>query len=240
MNRQQYEDMRLYEDSYWWFIGKRIFVKALISNKSNKVLKILDVGSGTGGMTQYLAQWGEVIGAEKSAIAVNLASSRPVTLVHSDANNLPFINESFDLVTAFDLLYHKDVSSEKVLSEARRVLKSGGRVLIMDCALPILWSRHDEIMHAKKRFRKVEIDALVIGSGFRILRSSHVFFTTLPFLVLSRVFDGFNKEKKGVSIKPLPFFIDKLFICLIFLEGLLLRVFDMPIGSSVIVFAEKE
>jgi ubiquinone/menaquinone biosynthesis C-methylase UbiE len=50
-------------------------------------------------------------------------------LVQGDALNLPFKDESFDIVTAFEVIEHL-YDPQKALGEIRRILKMDGIALI--------------------------------------------------------------------------------------------------------------
>ena len=60
--------------------------------------------------------------------------------LHGDCLNLPFENESFDLITiAFGLRNLAD--RPKGLAEMNRVLRPGGRLIILEFSQPYLWFR---------------------------------------------------------------------------------------------------
>ena len=102
--------------------------------------RILDVGSGEGLVAAEMA-WR----TGRMVYALDLAPARPgpagVRALAGDAHALPFQHETLDAVAfAFVLLWVRDPA--KALSEAWRVLRPGGAVLIL--AEPDLCSRTDE------------------------------------------------------------------------------------------------
>jgi len=106
--------------------------------------RLLDVASGTGDLALEIQRQCpdcEVIAADFCAEMLAHAATRGVanTLV-ADALNLPFPDAWFDVVTvAFGLRNMTDYPD--ALREMRRVLKPGGRLLILDFSLPNGWLR---------------------------------------------------------------------------------------------------
>jgi demethylmenaquinone methyltransferase/2-methoxy-6-polyprenyl-1,4-benzoquinol methylase len=117
----------------WW----RKVVTARI--RKWKPTRLLDVASGTGDLALEIQDQGpacDVIATDFCAEMLAHAASRGMakTLV-ADALSLPFPDRSFDVVTvAFGLRNMADYPA--ALREMHRVLKPGGRLLILDFALP--------------------------------------------------------------------------------------------------------
>ncbi len=117
----------------WW----RKVVTARIRRIKPKTL--LDVASGTGDLALEIQDHCpkcDVIASDFCAEMLAHASSRGVhkTLV-ADALKLPFDDDHFDVVTvAFGLRNMADYPA--ALTEMHRVLKPGGKLLILDFSLP--------------------------------------------------------------------------------------------------------
>ncbi len=101
--------------------------------------KLLDIATGTGDLAlefQKVLPDCAVTGSDFCPEMLAYATSRGVqeTLV-ADALNLPFEDNSYDVVTvAFGLRNMADYP--KAISEMQRVLKPGGHLLILDFSLP--------------------------------------------------------------------------------------------------------
>jgi arsenite methyltransferase len=122
---------------------------------------VLDVGSGPGFLTSEMAlevgPSGRVHGVDPSESMLDLARGRqrdaaaaPVELQVADALELPFADASLDAVVSTQVLeYVDDVPA--ALEEARRVLRPGGRLLVLDTDWDsIVWHAADE-----RRMRRV-------------------------------------------------------------------------------------
>ena len=102
----------------------------------------LDLASGTGDIAALLAKdypGVRVIGADFSLNMLREASRRfaaqSICWQACDANQLPFPDNSFEVVTFGYLLRNVDDASE-VLKEVYRVLRPGGRVVCLDTTPP--------------------------------------------------------------------------------------------------------
>lgn len=108
---------------------------------------VLDVGCGTGVLTRLAAEEvgndGEVIGIDASAEMIQVAK-RKAAKVHSNADfklgvveSLPFEDEYFDIVLSSMMLHHLPPELKVTgLREIFRVLKSGGRLMVVDVDKP--------------------------------------------------------------------------------------------------------
>jgi len=92
-------------------------------------MRLLDLGCGNGSYTVELARraaW--TCGLD---LQFNLLQSFPTAIprVQGAAESLPFKNESFDCITLIEVLEHTH-SDARVLDECRRVLRSGGKLVL--------------------------------------------------------------------------------------------------------------
>lgn len=106
------------------------WIEKVIETKLGRPCSILDVGCGGGFLTNYLAQKGHQVSgidlSEKSLmIAKKTDTTESVQYTQASAYELPFGEETFDAVSAMDLLEHVE-KPELVIKEASRVLKKGG------------------------------------------------------------------------------------------------------------------
>lgn len=105
---------------------------------------VLDVGCGTGTLALAIAAGtgaADVTGIDASAEMIDMARRKAakagsgVTFQVAVIEDLPFPTETFDLVTSSLMLHHLPTDLKRAgIEEVRRVLKPGGRFLVMDFA----------------------------------------------------------------------------------------------------------
>ncbi len=98
---------------------------------TNPKAQILDVGCGAGFLSNDLGKLGfDVTGIDLSEDSLRVAgehdTSKSVKYITADALQLPFADETFDVVTAMDFLEHIE-DQKGFIREVARVLKPGGR-----------------------------------------------------------------------------------------------------------------
>lgn len=101
----------------------------------NKSKKVLDAGCGDGRLSIIIAQEEyKVIGVDFSSKMVKTAKSRVnnypyVYFMIGDLCNLPFINQSFDIIVNCDVIEHI-FNKKKLVKEFNRILKPDGIVIL--------------------------------------------------------------------------------------------------------------
>ena len=138
--------------------------------------KVLDIGAGTGRLTMMLAKRGAEVtaldvskkmldGLNKKCVQAKLR----VSTIVGDAENLPFDNNTFDIVTAAFLIVHlKDPT--RFFDEAYRVLKDGGLFIVTNINQknpPLVKTSDGEIViesfyHRPERIREI-LESLAFG-----------------------------------------------------------------------------
>jgi SAM-dependent methyltransferase len=98
---------------------------------SRRVPPVLEIGGGRSGLTAMLYPEAAVVNVDVDPAFSDAPCNRlpQVQFIVADAIALPFADESFALVTMFDLLEHVP-DDRRALREACRVLQPGGSLLI--------------------------------------------------------------------------------------------------------------
>ena len=92
-------------------------------------MHILEVGSGSGGVTDFLQV--PVTGVDTAFERTADRATRFLTPVTASADELPFGDETFDAVLCVEVLEHIPATRRKaVLAELFRVVRPGGRVVV--------------------------------------------------------------------------------------------------------------
>lgn len=110
------------------------YIHEVIGKRKN--LNIIDIGAGTGRYSIELASEGHNVTAidlvKKNVSTIKLKSDK-VIAKQGSALKLKFEDESFDVTLLFGPLYHLFTHEDKLkaISEAKRVTKKGGHILIM-------------------------------------------------------------------------------------------------------------
>ncbi len=93
--------------------------------------RLADIGGGTGNYALALSEegWKPVV-VDRSPEMLARAAAKGLETVEADAQRLPFEDESFDAAAMISMLHHVE-DRERALSEARRILRPAGRLVLM-------------------------------------------------------------------------------------------------------------
>lgn len=187
----EYEVMAAVERHHWWYGGMRAITIALLDPHyaQRHDLRILDAGCGTGGNALFLQRYGRVVGVDLAQAALERSPPRlSGRFTRSSVLTLPFADASFDLVTSFDVLYHRRVQDELVaLREVRRVLRPEGRLLLRLPAYEFLRSNHDAAVHTRRRYTTTAVRELVARAGLLVEHCSYVNSFLFPVALATRL-----------------------------------------------------
>lgn len=136
---------------------------------------LLDLGTGTGRLLELLApRYRRALGIDQSrdmlAIARTQLDEAGIThasVRQADIFNLPLERESFDLVTIHQVLHFLH-DPEPAIQEAARVLRPGGRVLIIDFAPHTHEELRTDHAHARLGFPAEQVSGWLRAAGLDV------------------------------------------------------------------------
>jgi ubiquinone/menaquinone biosynthesis C-methylase UbiE len=146
---------------------------------------VLDVGCGTGTLAiaakRHVGPAGSVHGVDASPAMIARAAKKAnkaradVRFETGLAESLPFPSERFDVVLSTVMLHHLPRGArEQGVREMRRVLKPGGRLLVVDFAGARKGRGHLMHFHRRGHVEPRALVELVSGSGLRVVESGAV------------------------------------------------------------------
>ena len=248
MERSYYQEYFFFEQDNWWFVSRRRILMSLLRKHLPRgaPLEILDAGCGTGINLEYLAEFGNVVGADISEEAIEFCRRRGSRSVRrADLRALEWSDGTFDLVTALDVIEHID-RDDAAFRELARVTRPGGHLLVTVPAFPALWSEHDEINHHMRRYRGDQIRDLVRRNGCEIVKFTYMNTFLFPVAYAARTWQQVRKRVFGESPHPpRTDFVDyhpvvnALLTAIFTAEVPLVTLAGLPFGLSILCFARK-
>jgi SAM-dependent methyltransferase len=239
VNVEEYERMYDAEDRQWWYAGMRAISNALLRPHVRGGERLLDAGCGTGRNLAEFAGWSRPAGVDLSEDAVRFCRQRGVAAVRGRLQALPFGDRAFDVVTSFDVLYHRWIEDDRAaLAELARTLRPGGLLMVRVPALKMLWGAHDAAVHSRHRYTAPEVRRLLESGGFEVLRLTYANTLLFPLLALRRLVDRLT-GRHGSDVGFLPAPLERTFLALLRAEAVLVRHLSLPVGASVMALARK-
>ena len=252
MNTEDYEYLYQLEEHFWWFAGMREITASLLDPAlPGRERAILDAGCGTGGNLEWLARYaggGRIAGIDLIETALRFCRARGAArLAQASATALPFADESFDLVTSFDVLVQIPGAGadEAAIREMFRVLRPGGVAFVRCAAYAWMMSGHDRALGTQRRYRLEELEEKLRRAGFEILRGTYANSLLFPVAAVRRLaLKRLGLADSGSDVKPLPphlEWLNRLLRRALLREARFLQRpgAKLPAGLSVICIARK-
>jgi len=164
-----------------------------------------------------------------------------MNLVCGDINTYIFKESSFDLITCFDVIYHREVDDEIAIKKFNKYLKNEGYLLLTVPAYSFLYSKHDQVVHTNKRYTKKQIKFLLKNNGFEIVKSTYCVSLLFPIALIKRIVDKLTpaKDTEHNEVEMPVKIVNQFFLFIMRMENFLLRYISLPFGLSVLVLAKK-
>jgi 2-polyprenyl-3-methyl-5-hydroxy-6-metoxy-1,4-benzoquinol methylase len=184
MDAALYDELHRAEQTHWWFRARRQIVWSLVRRHvdggPNRRLKICELGCGTGGNLEPIADRHDVVGVECSPEALALARKKLRDRIRYGRlpHEIDVPSQSFDVVLMTDVLEHIEddaASADAALS----LLRPGGIVVATVPAYQWLYSPRDAHHHHFRRYGKRQFAVLWSDGHAETLLLSH--YNTLLF-----------------------------------------------------------
>ena len=242
MNIEMYRIFSEIQKKHWWFVVKKEIILDTINRYYKKDLnnEMLDIGCGSGLMLNSLEKIGKTNGLDMSDEAIKFSKSIFNGRIEQGflPQQVPYDNNSFDIITALDVIEHIDDDIE-ALKVMRTLLKDDGKAVITVPAYMFLWSGFDELNEHKRRYTKGELKLKLIEAGFEIEKISYYNTLLFPIAYIVRKLNNLLNRNGSSDIdmpsKPINFILKKIFG----IEKYLLRLMDLPFGVSLIAVVKK-
>lgn len=229
----------LSQPDYWWYRARADLLEVTLKSYLGEPARILDVGSADGPSVGWMQDR-----SRRVTLDVDPRGLVPGQGVCGSAMALPFADEVFEVVAAFDVVEHCEQESV-AMEELARVLTPGGRLLLSVPAYQWAWSDHDVRAGHFRRYTRPRLIEAVQGAGLSVERSTYAFSAVFPLFVAERVV---RRLKQRLGRTPAPALtklpevtpgVDRLLMALSRFDRRVLRSSNLPFGSSVFLAARK-
>lgn len=252
MDQQYFKEYYHLERVNWWFTVRRRILRDRIHRQlqSPKGIQSLNIGAATGTTSDMLTEFGDVMSVEYDQECCDYTKTFLKTpLIQGSITDLPFSNNCYDLVCAFDVIEHVE-DDAKAVEEMMRVCKPGGHIAITVPAYAFLWGEHDVINQHFRRYTKTGLLKLLKNHPGKIVYQTYfnsiLFLPIAAFRLLARGISQLKGPKKETvesdhAIFGTEGFFNNLLAGIFSLDYYLLKWgFRFPAGVSIMVFFKKD
>jgi ubiquinone/menaquinone biosynthesis C-methylase UbiE len=189
MSPEEYANLEKVERTHWYYAGKREIVKYWIRKTygMRRSFRLLDCGAGSGAFAESLCKEMSMIAMDDHKESLEILERRipRESVVSGSCTSIPFPEDSFEIVTALDVVEHIP-NDHLAVKEMTRVLKPGGIMVITVPAMMCLWSDWDETLHHQRRYSKTSLLKLFQIPNLEVLHSAYINSLAMPLVWLAR------------------------------------------------------
>lgn len=253
MDQAYFKDYYHLEREHWWFLVRRKILAERINTLLNRPRQIhsLNVGAATGTTSDMLMEFGEVMSIEYDEECCRFTQGFLQTpIIQGSILELPFEDNQYDLVTAFDVIEHVE-DHQKAVEELWRVCKPGGHIAITVPAYQFLWGPHDEINHHFRRYTATQLQQLFAQLKGQVIYTTYynsfLFLPIAAFRLLVKLLQGLRSTKKEQpparsdhKVLGIHGWINRLLSGIFHLDYYWLKAgLRFPAGVSIMLFYKK-
>ncbi|PKN67497.1 MAG: methyltransferase type 11 [Deltaproteobacteria bacterium HGW-Deltaproteobacteria-15] len=243
MDPSEYELMYKAEESHWWYVGMAAITKTILATYCIKGggLRILDAGCGTGGAMSWLTEYGDPVGLDLSAHALDFCKRRGHDRIcKASVMNIPFAEDTFDLVLSLDVLYFANIADNAALQEFRRILVPNGMAVLRVPAYDWLRGAHDRKLSTGHRYTLSELKSKMERNGLKPEFLTYANTFLFPIAMIKRLCErwlpGQAASDTALEMKSLGGVMKGFLIQ----ESRIIRRRSLPFGLSIMAVGRKE
>lgn len=191
---------------------------------------ILEIGSGLGGLSQFLPQANLTLSDIRSEYLNYLKKHFSQKILKLDIEKeLSSPQNSFDTIISSNVFEHLQ-DDQKALNNCFKILKKNGKLLFFVPARPEIYGSLDRAMGHYRRYNKERLAEKAKQAGFKILKIKYVNFPGYFAWWLRGVMPS-----KSNSDSVLARMFDTIIVPFLYLE----KYLPLPFGQSLILIAQK-
>lgn len=238
----------LADESHFWFKWRfEAFLQQLIELKIplQSSTLALDVGAGTGVVREQVegsTSWTVDITDLDHGALLSSKKGRGKTFYYDILEKRTDWQEKYDVILLFDVLEHIE-KTEGFIEALLFHLKPGGYLFLNVPALPLLFSRYDEVQGHFRRYKVKTLEAEFADAPVKILDTRYWGWMNIPLLLVRRMWlSYFSKNKSDEEVYRRGFSPPGKTVNAVFLKMMQLEL-TLPRqnvgGSSILLAARK-
>jgi SAM-dependent methyltransferase len=254
MLSDEYRVMYEVEDKFWWYIGMRRNLFALLEKywdwTNHPEPRILDAGCGTGANLQQMVggfggrlntrnAWGFDVSGE--ALRFSQRRGLKGRIAQGSITEIPYAGQTFDIAISFDV-FNNLPDDRPGFQEVARVLKPGSIFILNLPAYQFLYGKHDRAIGGRRRYNRKQVTARLAAAGMRVERATYLNTFLFPPAAVVRLLNrGESPKEVHSDLTPPPTTLNLILAKAMSLEAEVLRRtrLNLPFGLSVMTVARK-
>ncbi len=238
--------LALLERRHWWYVSHREVITDAIRDglPRQRRTRAIDTASGTGTVVDRMGElgFGHRIGLGTSDAVLRHGrgpTATPADLSLASERAIPLADATADATIAVDTLAVAD-DDLAALAELQRVTRPGGLVVVTGPGMRSMWSDYDTALGHRRRYDRVDLEALLDAAGLDVVRVSyfHAWLTPLTLLLqrtpLRRVLLQKPEQATFVDAR-----LNRLLRGFVAAESFLLRHVDLPFGQAIVAVGRR-
>jgi hypothetical protein len=215
---------------HWYYSHKFWFIQKSLSWKSDRTVRLVDIGAGSALFSKELVGRGIV----DKVVAVDTGYEKALDVRDGIVYCRSTDYSSFTHFLLTDVLEHVE-RDEDFLADIVSQADRDSAFIITVPALMSLWSGHDVYLRHFRRYTKKQLRHLVEQSGLSVISVRYAYSTVFPIAYLQRKFA--SNDSQNSQLKENSFFVRLFMRILLFPDR---WISFLPFGVSLFLEAIKD